>query len=40
MTTIDQIDNGDAVNLSTGILTSFIEFATLAASMAGYHPRS
>ncbi len=25
--TMDKIDNGDAVNLSTGIYTSFIEFA-------------
>jgi nucleoside-diphosphate-sugar epimerase len=37
-TTVDQIDDGGAVNLSTGILTSFIEFATIAAELAGYRP--
>jgi GDP-L-fucose synthase len=36
--TMDQIDNGEAVNLSTGILTSFIEFAQLAADVLGYNP--
>ena len=36
--TMDQIDNGDAINLSTGILTSFIEFATTAAEICGYSP--
>jgi GDP-L-fucose synthase len=36
--TMDQIDNGDAVNLSTGILTSFIEFAAKAAGLCGYKP--
>jgi GDP-L-fucose synthase len=39
MTTIDKIDDGGAVNLSTGIFTSFIEFAELAAGIAGYHPQ-
>jgi GDP-L-fucose synthase len=39
MTTIDQIDDGGAVNLSTGIFTSFIDFAKLAAGIAGYHPQ-
>jgi GDP-L-fucose synthase len=38
LTTMDQIDDGDAVNLSTGILTSFIEFARAAAELAGYYP--
>jgi GDP-L-fucose synthase len=38
MATIDKIDDGGAVNLSTGILTSFIDFAKLAAGLAGYHP--
>jgi GDP-L-fucose synthase len=38
MATIDKIDDGGAVNLSTGILTSFIDFAKLAAGIAGYHP--
>ena len=32
----DQVDDGGAVNLSTGILTSFIEFAQLAAGIVGY----
>lgn len=36
--TIDKIDNGDAVNLSTGIYTSFIDFAQLAANACGYSP--
>ncbi|WP_192360415.1 NAD-dependent epimerase/dehydratase family protein [Mesorhizobium mediterraneum] len=35
---VDQIDNGDAVNLSTGLLTSFIDFARLAAQIMGYYP--
>ena len=39
MTTMDKIDDGGAVNLSTGILTSFIDFAKLAAEIVGYHPR-
>jgi nucleoside-diphosphate-sugar epimerase len=39
MATIDKIDDSGAVNLSTGILTSFIEFARLAAGIAGYHPQ-
>lgn len=38
MTTIDKIDDGGAVNLSTGILTSFIDFAKIAANIAGYDP--
>ena len=36
--TMDQIDDGDAVNLSTGILTSFIAFAAKAAALCGYKP--
>jgi GDP-L-fucose synthase len=36
--TIDRIDDAGAVNLSTGILTSFIEFARLAADILGYKP--
>jgi GDP-L-fucose synthase len=35
---MDQVDNGDAVNLSTGIYTSFIEFARTAAMLCGYSP--
>lgn len=38
LTTMDQIDNADAVNLSTGIYTSFKQFAALAAELCGYHP--
>lgn len=38
MTTIDKIDDGGAVNLSTGILTSFIDFAKMAANIIGYRP--
>ena len=36
--TMDLIDNGSAVNLSTGIYTSFKEFAKLAALISGYTP--
>lgn len=36
--TMDQIDDGDAVNLSTGIYTSFKQFARLAAEIVGYQP--
>jgi nucleoside-diphosphate-sugar epimerase len=39
LATIDKIDNGEALNLSTGIFTSFIEFAGLAAELQGYHPQ-
>ena len=39
MTMIDRIDDGGAVNLSTGVLTSFIDFAMLAAGIAGYCPK-
>ncbi len=38
LATMDTIDDGDALNLSTGILTSFKEFAALAADICGYHP--
>lgn len=38
LATVDAIDNAEALNLSTGILTSFIDFARLAADVAGYHP--
>jgi nucleoside-diphosphate-sugar epimerase len=38
LTTVDKIDDGDAVNLSTGVLTSFIDFAKLAARIVGYFP--
>jgi len=36
--TMDGIDNGDAINLSTGILTSFKTFALMAAELYGYSP--
>ena len=35
---MDKIDDGSAVNLSTGLYTSFIEFASLAARLCGYSP--
>ena len=38
LTTMDQIDDGGALNLSTGIFTSFIDFARLAANLAGFDP--
>lgn len=38
LTTMDQIHDGSAVNLSTGILTSFKDFAKLAARQIGYDP--
>jgi nucleoside-diphosphate-sugar epimerase len=38
MATMDQIHDGNAVNLSTGIYTSFIEFARMAAKLCGYSP--
>lgn len=34
--TMDQVNNGSAINLSTGVLTSFKEFAHTAAGIAGY----
>lgn len=36
--TMDKIDNADALNLSTGIYTSFKEFAMIAAKACGYSP--
>jgi GDP-L-fucose synthase len=36
--TMDKIDDGEAVNLSTGLYTSFIEFARMAAELVGYRP--
>jgi GDP-L-fucose synthase len=38
LTTMDQIDDGSALNLSTGILTSFKQLAKLIANQAGYNP--
>jgi GDP-L-fucose synthase len=36
--TMDRFDDGSAINLSTGILTSFLDFARLAAGICGYRP--
>lgn len=38
LATIDQINDGDALNLSTGIYTSFKQFAGMAAEAVGYSP--
>jgi GDP-L-fucose synthase len=38
LATMDKIDDGDALNLSTGIFTSFKQFARMAAEVAGYSP--
>ena len=38
LATMDAIDDADAVNLSTGIFTSFKEFARIAADEIGYSP--
>jgi GDP-L-fucose synthase len=32
------IDNGDALNLSTGVATSFHDFALMATSILNYYP--
>jgi GDP-L-fucose synthase len=36
--TMDMIEDASALNLSTGIYTSFKEFARLAADICAYHP--
>ena len=38
LTTMDKIDDGNALNLSTGIYTSFKQFARMAAEKCGYEP--
>jgi GDP-L-fucose synthase len=38
LTTMDKIDDGGALNLSTGLFTSFIDFAKLAAHILGFEP--
>ncbi|OGC09010.1 hypothetical protein A3F86_01330 [candidate division WOR-1 bacterium RIFCSPLOWO2_12_FULL_45_9] len=38
LNTMDKIDDASAVNLATGIYTSFIEFAQMAAQVCGYSP--
>jgi len=36
---MDKIDDGDAVNLSTGVFTDLKSFAEIAATQYGYEPR-
>lgn len=36
--TMDQIEDGSAINLSTGIFTSFIDFVRTAADLRGFQP--
>ena len=36
---MNHIDDAGAVNLSTGILTSFATFAAIAADLSGYNPK-
>jgi GDP-L-fucose synthase len=38
LSTMDKIDDASAINLSTGIFTSFKELAATAANIAGYNP--
>lgn len=38
LSTMDCIDDGDALNLSTGIYTSMKQLAAAAAEVCGYHP--
>lgn len=38
LTTMDQVDDGSAMNLSTGRLTSFMEFVQIAAGILGFNP--
>jgi GDP-L-fucose synthase len=38
LSTMDQIDDGSAVNLSTGIFTSFVEFVQIASGLLGFAP--
>lgn len=37
--TMDKIDDGDALNLSTGVGTTFLEFAKIATEKVGYSPK-
>ena len=39
LTTMDNLHGGDALNLSTGRLTTFLEFAQIATRLVGYEPR-
>jgi GDP-L-fucose synthase len=36
--TMDKVDDGSAINLSTGVLTSFKQFASKAANCVGFDP--
>ena len=36
---MDQINNASALNLSTGIYTSFVEFAQIATELCGFKPQ-
>ena len=38
LTTMDKINDGNALNLSTGIYTTFKQFARMAAEECGYQP--
>jgi nucleoside-diphosphate-sugar epimerase len=39
LSTMNKINDGDALNLSTGIFTSFKQFAYMAANICGYSPQ-
>jgi nucleoside-diphosphate-sugar epimerase len=39
MATMDRIDDGGALNLPTGVLTSLVELGTAVAELCGYAPR-
>ena len=38
LTTKDAVKDGSAINLSTGLFTSFVQLASMAARLAGYSP--
>ena len=38
LATMDKVDDASAINLSTGIYTSFIDFAKMAAELCGFSP--
>ena len=39
ISTMDKVNDGSPINLSTGVLTSFIEFTKMAADISGYNPK-
>ena len=39
LATMDKVEDGSAINLSTGRLTSFIEFVEIATGILGYAPQ-